>query len=234
MAKDLETLVAKELKKGVTPLVFDSLIVPPDGMRDIDSRERLLNVLQYLLRVKEHRHLIWNDTLSANNVYMDVFLGNTDFHRAAFITGREEIYRHINWYGGKLKPDYDGRTVIETSVCAFSIGEDELEKCKKIYNGKVAYSFYFGNNQIRSLYADCLDYRRIMARDEDKLQAAFGGTPEAASEDTSYAAYEKYREIFRLNDDVIRAVLFQALLLDDLKVEGGTVFANLYTIYLLR
>ena len=119
MSKDLKTLVAKELEKGSTPLMFDSVIVPPEGFREIDSRERLLNVLQYLLRVKEHRKLIWNDTLSANNVYMDVFLGKTDFHRAALITRREEIYQHINWYGGKLKPDYNGKTVIETDVCAF-------------------------------------------------------------------------------------------------------------------
>lgn len=218
MAKDIESLVEKEIQKGSTPLVFDSLIVPVEGFREIDSRERLLNVLQYLLRVKEHRKLIWNDTLSANNVYMDVFLGKRDFHRAALITGREEIYQHINWHGGKLKPDYNGKTVIETDICAFSISEDELEKCRKTYEGKKAYSFYFGKYQIRSLYADCLEYRKNMARDEDK----------------SHAAYGQYTELFRLNDDVIRDVLFQCLLLDDLKIEEGTVFANLYTIYLLN
>lgn len=226
MSKDLKTLVEKELEKGSTPLVFDSLIVPPEGFREIESRERLLNVLQYLLRVKEHRKLIWNDTLSANNVYMDVFLGKRDFHRAALITGREEIYQHINWYGGKLKPDYNGKTVIETDICAFSIAEDELEKCRKTYEGKAAYSFYFGKYQIRSLYADCLEYRKNMARNED--------TSNAANDGTQQAAYGKYTELFRLNDDVIRAVLFQCLLLDDLKVENGMVFANLYTIYLLR
>ena len=226
MSKDLKTLVEKELEKGSTPLVFDSLIVPPEGFREIESRERLLNVLQYLLRVKEHRKLIWNDTLSANNVYMDVFLGKRDFHKAALITGREEIYQHINWYGGKLKPDYNGKTVIETDICAFSIAEDELEKCRKTYEGKAAYSFYFGKYQIRSLYADCLEYRKNMARNED--------TSNAANDGTQQADYGKYTELFRLNDDVIRAVLFQCLLLDDLKVENGMVFANLYTIYLLR
>ena len=235
MSKDLKTLVAKELEKGSTPLMFDSVIVPPEGFREIDSRERLLNVLQYLLRVKEHRKLIWNDTLSANNVYMDVFLGKTDFHRAALITGREEIYQHINWYGGKLKPDYNGKTVIETDVCAFSITEDELEKCKKTYDGKEAYSFYFGKYQIRSLYADCLDYRKNMARDEFTPHATNAGTQQAAfGYKSPEAAYGKYSELFRLNDDVIRAVLFQCLLLDDLKIENGMVFANLYTIYLLR
>lgn len=226
MAKNIESLVEKEIGKGSTPLRFDSLTVPAEGFRDIDSRERLLNVLQYLLRVKEHRKLIWNDTLSANNVYMDVFLGKTDFHRAALITGREEIYQHINWYGGKLKPDYDAKTVIETDICAFSIAEDELEKCRKTYEGKDAYSFYFGKYQIRSLYADCLEYRKNMARNEDKSHAADDGTQQAA--------YGKYMELFRLNDDVIRAVLFQCLLLDDLKVENGAVFADLYTIYLLN
>ena len=136
MAKSIESLVEKEIQKGSTPLKLDSVMVPAEGFRDIDNRDRLINILQYLLRVREHKKLIWNDTLSANNVYMDVFLGKTDFHRAALITGREEIYQHINWYGGKLKPDYNGKTVIETDVCAFSIAEDELEKCKKTYDGK--------------------------------------------------------------------------------------------------
>lgn len=235
MTKNIESLVEREIQKGSTPLKLDSVMVPTEGFRDIDNRERLINILQYLLRVREHKKLIWNDTLSANNVYMDVFLGKTDFHRAAFITGREEIYQHINWYGGKLKPDYNGKTVIETDVCAFSISEDELEKCKKTYDGKEAYSFYFGKYQIRSLYADCLDYRKNMAWDEDILRATDEVTQQAAPEHkSSEAAYGKYSELFRLNDDVIRAVLFQCLLLDDLKIENGMVFANFYTIYLLR
>ena len=91
MAKSIESLVEKEIQKGSTPLKLDSVMVPAEGFRDIDNRERLINILQYLLRVREHKKLIWNDTLSANNVYMDVFLGKTDFHRAALITGREEI-----------------------------------------------------------------------------------------------------------------------------------------------
>ena len=125
--------------------------------------------------------------------------------------------------------------MIETDVCAFSIAEDELEKCKKTYDGKEAYSFYFGKYQIRSLYADCLDYRKNMARDEVTPHATYAGTQQAAHNSKSpEAAYGKYSELFRLNDDVIRAVLFQCLLLDDLKVENSMVFVNLYTIYLLR
>ena len=235
MAKSIESLVEKEIQKGSTPLKLDSVMVPAEGFRDIDNRDRLINILQYLLRVREHKKLIWNDTLSANNVYMDVFLGKTDFHRAALITGREEIYQHINWYGGKLKPDYNGKTVIETDVCAFSIAEDELEKCKKTYDGKEAYSFYFGKYQIRSLYADCLDYRKNMARDEVTPHATYAGTQQAAHDSKSpEAAYGKYSELFKLNDDVIRAVLFQCLLFDGIRLEGYEMYANLYTIYLLR
>ena len=99
----------------------------------------------------------------------------------------------------------------------------------------ISYSFYFGKYQIRSLYADCLDYRKNMARDGDTLHATDAGTQQAAPGYKSpETAYGEYSELFRLNDDVIRAVLFQCLLLDDLKIENGMVFANLYTIYLLR
>ena len=89
-----------------------------------------------------------------------------------------------------------------------------------------AYPICHKTEGIRSLYADCLEYRKNMARNED--------TSNAVNDGTQQAAYGKYTELFRLNDDVIRAVLFQCLLLDDLKVENGMVFANLYTIYLLR
>ena len=234
MAKDIETMVAKEIEKGATSLEFSHLHIAEDGIREIESREKLLDVLQYLLRVKEYRRIIWNDTLSANNVYMDVFLGKTDFHRAAFFTDREAIYQHINWHGGKLKPDYEGKTVIETCVCAFSISAGDLGRYRKTYQGKEAYSFYLGKYQIRSLYADCLEYRKDMARHDSENHAADRGTPKAASDGTSQAAYGKHRELLRLNDDYIRAVLFQCLLLDDIKVDGGAVFANLYTIYLLK
>lgn len=71
---------------------------------------------------------------------------------------------------------------------------------------------------MRLLYADCLEGRKAIATGEVQTLPVEG----------------KYSEIFRLNDDYIRAVLFQALILDDLKVEGGLVTANLHTIFLLR
>ena len=87
MAKNIESLVEKEIQKGSTPLKLDSVMVPAEGFRDIDNRERLINILQYLLRVRGHKKLIWNDTLSANNVYMDVFLGKLIFTELRSLPG---------------------------------------------------------------------------------------------------------------------------------------------------
>ena len=50
MAKSIESLVEKEIQKGSTPLKLDSAMVPAEGFRDIDNRDRLINILQYLLR----------------------------------------------------------------------------------------------------------------------------------------------------------------------------------------
>ena len=218
MGKDLEKLVEKEIAKGTTPLSFESISIDADSYKDIDSREKLIDVLQYLLRVRKYRKLLWNDALAANNVYMDVFLGNTDFHRAPLFTDGNAIFQRINWHGGKLKPDYNGKTVVETAKCVFSISAENLEKCKRLYNGKESYSFYFGKNQIRLLYADCLEGRKAIAIGEVQTLSVEG----------------KYSEILRLNDDYIRAVLFQALILDDLEVKEDLVTAKLHTIYLLR
>ena len=74
-----------------------------------------------------------------------------------------------------------------------------------------------------------------IARNESTPDAADEVTQQAAlGHKSPEAAYGKYSELFRLNDDVIRAVLFQCLLLDDLKIENDMVFANLYTIFLLQ
>ena len=68
------------------------------------------------------------------------------------------------------------------------------------------------------LYADCLEGRKAIAVGEVQTLSVEG----------------KYSEILRLNDDYIRAVLFQALILDDLEVKEDLVTAKLHTIYLLR
>ena len=46
MAKSIESLVEKEIQKGSTPLKLDSVMVPAEGFRDIDNRERLRNCIK--------------------------------------------------------------------------------------------------------------------------------------------------------------------------------------------
>ena len=224
--KALKTLVAKEIEKGTTPIILESVSVPADGFNEIESRETLIDTLQMLLRVKAHKDEVWNDILTRNNVYMDIKHGKPDYHKAMLFTDREAIYRRINWYGGKLKPDYDGRTVMERAECTFLVDENALKNSAADYKGEASYTLYFGNYQVRSLCADCLEYRMDIAQD--------GDIPRAADEGTQQAAYGKYSELFRLNDDVIRAVLFQCLLFDNIRLEGYEMYANLYTIYLLK
>ena len=242
--KDLKTLVAEEIEKGTTPIELKRVSVPDDGFKEITSREELIDKLQLLLRIKAHRDAVWNDILTQNNVYMDIKHGymyikhgkpDYYYHKARLFTDREAIYRRINWYGGKLKPDYDGRTVIERAECCFSVDENALKNSAAEYKGKASYTIYFGNYQVRSLCADCLERRMDIARNEGTLDATDEVTHQAAlGHKSPEAAHGKYSELFRLNDDVIRAVLFQCLLFDDIRLEGHEMYANLYTIYLLQ
>ena len=233
--KDLKTLVAKEIEKGTTPIILESVSVPVDGFNEIESRETLIDTLQMLLRVKAHKDEVWNDILTRNNVYMDIKHGKADYHKAMLFTDREAIYRRINWYGGRLKPDYDGRTVIERAECTFLVDENALKNSAADYKGEASYTIYFGNYQVRSLCADSLEYRMDIARNEGTSDATDEITLQAAlGHKSPEAAYGKYSELFKLNDDLIRAVLFQCLLFDDIRLEGYEMYANLYTIYLLR
>ena len=242
--KDLKTLVAEEIEKGTTPIELKRVSVSGDGFKEIKGREELIDTLQLLLRIKAHRNAVWNDILTQNNVYMDIKHGymvikhgNPDYyyHKARLFTDREAIYRRINWYGGKLKPDYDGRTVIERAECCFSVDENALKNSAAEYKGEASYTIYFGNYQVRSLCADCLECRMDIARNEGIPDATDEVTHQAALGHKSLeAAYGKYSELFKLNDDVIRAVLFQCLLFDDIRLEGYEMYANLYTIYLLQ
>ena len=189
--KDLKTLVAKEIEKGTTPIELKRVSVPGDGFEEIKSREELIDKLHLLLRIKAHKDAVWNDILTRNNVYMDIKHGKPDYRKASLFTDREAIYRRINWYGGKLKPDYDGRTVIERAECTFLVDENVLKNSAAEYKGEASYTIYFGNYQVRSLCADCLEYRMDIARD--------GDIPHATDEGTQQAAYGKYSELFKLN-----------------------------------
>ena len=103
---------------------------------------------------------------------------------------------------------------METVRCYFDIPQENLEKCRYTYQGNETYAFIMSDKYIMGLYTHCLVARK-----------------EAASADVQVEGFtEKEYGMVRLEN--VGDVLFQALLLDDVKVDGNKIFAEFYTVYL--
>ena len=102
----------------------------------------------------------------------------------------------------------------ETVRCFFTISEEELEKCRYNYKGKDTYAFVMSDRYIMDLYTYCLSARKAVALENIELE----GLSEA--------------ELAIVKLERVREVLFQALLLDDVKFEDGKMYAELCTIFL--
>ena len=89
------------------------------------------------------------------------------------------------------------------------------EKCRYNYKGKDTYAFVMSDRYIMALYTYCLSARKAVALENIEDGGTFG----------SGASMVKLESV--------REVLFQALLLDDVKFEDGKMYAELSSIYLL-
>lgn len=98
---------------------------------------------------------------------------------------------------------------------AFTISEEELEKCRYNYKGKDTYAFVMSDRYIMALYTYCLSARKAVALEDIE--------PEGLSEAELMVKLESVRE-----------VLFQALLLDDVKFEDGKMYAELCSILIIE
>ena len=121
----------------------------------------------------------------------------------------EEIYIIYRGSGGII-PYW--RTV----RCFFTISEEELEKCRYNYKGKDTYAFVMSDRYIMALYTYCLSARKAVALENIE--------PEGLSE----------AELAMVKLERVREVLFQTLLLDDVKFEDDKMYAELYTIFLIK
>ena len=121
----------------------------------------------------------------------------------------EEIYIIYRGSGG-IFPYW--RTV----RCFFTISEEELEKCRYNYKGKDTYAFVMSDRYIMALYTYCLSARKAVALENIELE----GLSEA--------------ELAMVKLERVREVLFQTLLLDDVKFEDDKMYAELYTIFLIK
>ena len=126
------------------------------------------------------------------------------------------IFASIKRLVKKYKPNYEGKVYLETVRCFFTISEEEVGKCRYNYKGKDTYAFVMSDTYIMALYTYCLSARKAVALENIELE----GLSEA---EFSMVKLERVRE-----------VLFQALLLDDVKFEEGKMYAELCSIYLLE
>ena len=207
--RDVDRVMEREIKKGSTPLQFEQLGFGDYSYNEITSQEKLLQVISYLLRIGEYEPFAGKTI--GNNVYMDMRGKKAVFKRTRLTYERNNIFATIKRLAKKYKPDYEGKVYLETVRCFFTISAEELEKCQYNYKGKDTYAFVRSDRYI--IY--CLSARKAVALENIEME----GLSEA--------------ELSMVKLESVREVLFQALLLDDVKFEDGKMYAELSSIYLL-
>lgn len=212
--RDVDRVMEREIKKGSTPLQFEQLGFGDYSYNEISSKEKLLQVLSYLLRIGEYQQFAGKTV--GNNVYMDMKGKKVVFKRTRLTYERNNIFVTIKRLIKKYKPDYEGKVYLETVRCFFTISEEELEKCRYDYEGRATYALVMSDKYIMALYTHCLTARKAVAFENIELE----GLSET--------------ELSVVKLEGVREVLFQALLLDDVKFEDGKMYADLCSIYLLE
>lgn len=212
--REIDKVIEREINKGSIPIRFDRLEICKDAYHEITSQEKLRQVLSYLLRIGEYEQFAGKGV--RNNVYMGMQGKKVVFKRTKFLHERNSIFATIKRLEKKLKPEYGGKTYLETVKCYFIVPEETLGKCQYNYNGTDTYAFLLSDKMILALYTYCAIYRKEAAF-EETVTSAFSGREE---------------EMVALK--IVREVLFQTLILDVVKLEEGRICAKLHTIYLLE
>ena len=123
------------------------------------------------------------------------------------------IFATIKRYAKKLKLQYNGDVYLETVRCYFDMSQENLEKCRYTYERSETYAFVMSDKYIMALYTHCLVARKEAALQEIQIE---GFT-------------EKEYGMVRL--EKVGDVLFQALLLDDMKYLDEKIYVEFYNIY---
>jgi hypothetical protein len=213
LMRDINRVMEREIAKGSCPLKLDHIEVGDYSYQEITSKEKLLEVLSYLLRIGDFKQYAGMTIL--NNVYMDLRGEKSIFKRTRTAIERNNIFATIKRFAKKLKPEYNEDIYLETVRCYFDISQENLEKCRYTYQGNETYAFLMSDKYIMALYTHCLVARKEVAIQGKQIE---GFT-------------EKEYGMVRL--EKVGDVLFQTLLLDDVKIELGKVYIHLNTIYIL-
>ena len=211
--RDINRVMEREIAKGSCPLKLDHIEFGDYSYQEITSKEKLLEVLSYLLRIGDFKQYAGKTIL--NNVYMDLRGKKPVFKRTKTAMERNNIFATIRRYAKRLKPQYNGDVYLETVRCYFSIPQENLEKCRYTYQGNETYAFLMSDKYIMALYTHCLVARK---------EAAVQGIHIEGFTDKEY-------EMVRLEN--VGDVLFQALLLDNVKFENSNMYAEFCTCLLV-
>lgn len=209
--RDVNRVMEREIAKGSSPLKLDYIEFGEYSYQEITSKEKLLGVLSYLLRIGDFSQYAGKAVI--NNVYMDLPGKKPVFKRTKTAMQRNNIFATIKRYANKLKPEYNGDVYLETVRCYFTIPEENLEKYRYTYQGNETYAFLLSDKYILGLYTHCLVARK-----------------DAASTEVQEKGFmEKEYGMVRLEN--VEDVLFQTLLLDDVKIDDKKMYAEMYTVY---
>lgn len=153
--------------------------------------------------------------------YYGIEADQFSFYRVPRLLIKDERFKGLSsdaklLYLKKLKPQYNGDVYLETVRCYFDISQENLEKCRYTYQGNETYAFLMSDKYIMALYTHCL-----VARKEVAMQ---GMQIEGFTE----------KECGMVKFENVRDVLFQVLLLDNVKLEDDKVYAELCTIFVFR
>lgn len=210
--RDINRVMEREIAKGSSPLKLDHIEFGDYSYQEITSEKKMEDVLSYLLRIRNFRQ--YAGKIILNNVYMDLRGRKPVFKRTRTAIERNNIFARIKRYAKKLNPQYNGDVYLETVRCYFNMSQENLEKCRYTYQGNETYAFLLSDKYIRALYTHCLVARKV-----------------AAFENIELNGLSKV-EISMVKLKSVREVLFQVLLLDDVKFDDGKMYAELCTIYL--
>ena len=211
--RDINRVMEREIAKGSSPLKLDHIEFGDYSYQEITSEKKLEDVLFYLLRIRDFRQYAGKTIL--NNVYMDLRGRKPVFKRTRTAIERNSIFATIKRYTKQLKPQYNGDVYLETVRCYFDMSQENLEKCRYTYQGNETYAFVLSDKYIMALYTHCL-----VARKETVMHGMQG---EGFTE----------KEYGMISLEKVGDVLFQALLLDDVKLENAKLYVDFCTCFLL-
>ena len=207
--RDINRVMDREIAKGSSPLKLDHIEFGDYSYQEITSEKKLEDVLSYLLRIRDFRQYAGKTIL--NNVYMDLRGRKPVFKRTRTAIERNNIFATIKRYAKKLKPQYNGDVYLEMVRCYFDISQENLEKCRYTYQGNETYAFLLSDKYIMALYTHCLVARK-----------------EAALQKMQIEGFTE-KEYGMVSLVKVWDVLFQALLLDDIRLEDDKMYAEFCT-----